>query len=81
MLYESQEVIIKLFNNYYSIASEAQHKAKYGKGLKILMIQRLPIVLAQAKADNTSGNLLNEIRKSYNLGIEQKKLLKKYIAI
>ena len=25
------------------------------------MLQRLPIALAQVKADNTSGNLLNEI--------------------
>ena len=35
--------------------------------LKILspkeMLQRLPIVLAQAKAGNTSENLLNEIRQ------------------
>ena len=35
--------------------------------LKILtpkpMIQRLPIALAQVKADNTSENLLNEIRQ------------------
>ena len=38
-----------------------------GKGRKILtpkqMLQRLPIALAQVKAGNTSGNLLNEIRK------------------
>ena len=27
------------------------------------MLQRLPIVLAQVKADNTSENVLNEIRK------------------
>ena len=36
------------------------------KQLKILtvkqMVQRLPIALAQVKADNTSENLLNEIR-------------------
>ena len=38
-----------------------------GKGLKILtpkqMIQRLPIALAQVKADNNSENFLNEIRQ------------------
>ena len=47
------------------------HKAAYGskheKGLTILspkqMLQRLPIVLAQVKASNTSENLLNEIRR------------------
>ena len=42
-------------------------KATKGEGLKILtpkqMLQRLPIALAQVKAGNTSGNLLNEIRK------------------
>ena len=27
------------------------------------MLQRLPIALAQVKAGNNSGNLLNEIRK------------------
>ena len=27
------------------------------------MLQRLPIALAQVKADSTSENLLNEIRK------------------
>ena len=42
-------------------------KATPGKGLKMLtlkpMFQRLPIVLAQAKAGNTSENLPNEIRQ------------------
>ena len=28
------------------------------------MVQKLPIVLAHAKAGNTSGNLRNEIRQS-----------------
>ena len=47
--------------------SEAKYKEKYGSGLKILipkqMLQRLPIALAQVKADNTSEHLLNEIRQ------------------
>ena len=42
-------------------------KEKQGKGLKILtpkkMLQRLPIALAQAKACDTSENLVNEIRQ------------------
>ena len=41
------------------------------------MLQRSPIALAQAKAYNTSENLLNESVKSYVLCIDQKKLLKK----
>ena len=45
-------------------AAEEQTK---GTGLKILtpkqMRQRLPIALAQVKAANNPGSLLNEIRK------------------
>ena len=48
------------------VVSEAKHKAKYGKGLKIWtpkqMIQRLPTALAHIKAGNTSENLLNKLR-------------------
>ena len=44
-----------------------QNNATKGTGLKILtpkqMLQRLPIALAQVKADNNSENLLIEIRK------------------
>ena len=57
MLYESREAVIKLFNDYSSIASEAKRKGKQGKGLKILtkqMLRRLPITLAQVKASNKS---------------------------
>ena len=46
---------------------EAKTKAFKGTGLKILtpeqMLQRLPIALAQVKAGNSSGNLLNKIRQ------------------
>ena len=48
------------------------------------MLQILLIPLEQAKADNTSENLLIEIICSltlYVLCIEQRKLLKKYIII
>ena len=58
---------MKLFNDYSKIVSEAKQKTNYREGLKILtpkqMLQRLPIALAQVKAGNTSGNLLNEIRQ------------------
>ena len=47
--------------------NNAIYDAKYGKGLKIIipkqMCQRLKIALAQVKADNTSENVLNEIRQ------------------
>ena len=42
------------------------------------MLQRLPIALAQVKADNTSANLLNKIRPIIYYFIEKKKTLRKY---
>ena len=46
---------------------EAKRKATEEKGLKILttkqMLQRLPIALAQVKADNKSESLLTQIRQ------------------
>ena len=45
----------------------AQHNETKGRGPKILtpkqMLQRLHKALAQVKAGNNSGNLLNEIRQ------------------
>ena len=65
MLYELQQVVIELFNNYSSIVSEANQKVKHGEGLKILgpqqILQRLLIVLAQAKPNNTFENQINQI--------------------
>ena len=60
-LYEGSELVINaLKSGLFPL------KSTTGTGLKILtpkqMLQRLPIALAQAKADN-SENLLNEIRK------------------
>ena len=41
-----------------------------GRGIKILppkqLLQRLPILLAQVQAENTSENLLNKIRQFFN---------------
>ena len=66
LIYELRQAVIKLFNDYSSIASEPKRKPKRGKGLKILSpkqtLQRLPIALAQLK-HNTFENLLNEIRQ------------------
>ena len=42
------------------------------------MLQRLPIALALVKADNNSGNLLNETKKIVYSLYQSKKLLKKY---
>ena len=67
LLYEPREPVIKLFNDYSSIMSEAKCKLKHGEELKILnpkqMLQRFLIALAQAKAGHTSENLINEIRQ------------------
>ena len=67
MLCKSREAVIKLFNDYSLIISEAKYKSIHGEGLKILtpkqILQRLPIALAQVKAGNTSENVLNETRQ------------------
>ena len=65
--YDSQETVIKWFNDCSSIISETKYRTKHGEDLKILtpkqMLQRLPIALAQVKAGNTSENLHNKIRQ------------------
>ena len=67
------------FRDYSFLLSEAKYKAKYERGLKMLTpkqkLQRLPIALAQVKADNTSENLSDTLNIFY---IEQKKLLRNY---
>ena len=66
-LYELREKVIKLFDDYSRIVSEATCKTKYGKELKILtpkqMLQRLLTALAQLKVGNTFENALSEIRQ------------------
>ena len=74
--HEDWQLIINAFRS--RVFSVKQIK---GKGLTILtpkeMYQRLLIALAQVKAGNTSKNLLNEMRQSYIVCIEEEKLLKK----
>ena len=41
------------------------------------MLQKLPITLAQVKADNTSENLLNEIRQIIYPLYQEKEITKK----
>ena len=43
------------------------------------MIQRLPVALAQVKADNTSENSLMNTDNLYIFCVEKTKLLKRYI--
>ena len=58
MLYEARNKVIKFYDDYSLMVSEAKNKATKETGLKILtpkeMLQRLPIALAQVKAGNNS---------------------------
>ena len=84
MLYKARNEAIKFYDDYSSM-SEAKYKSKQnkteGKGLKILtpkqMLQRLPIALAQVKADNNSERLLNEIRQIVYSLYQSKQITKK----
>ena len=81
MLYKARNKAIKFYDDYSSMMSEAKYKATKGTGLKILtpkqMLQRLPIVLAQVKADNNSESLLNKIRQIVYFLYESKQITKK----
>ena len=81
MLYKARKSVIKFFDDYSSMLSEAKLKATKGTGLKILtpkqMLQRLPIALAQVKAGNNSENLLNEIRQIVYSLYQSKEIMKK----
>ena len=70
-----------MFNDYSKIVSEAKYKTKYWKRRKILtpkqMLQRLTKALAQVKAGNTSGNLVNEIRQTVYSFYRAKEITKK----
>ena len=61
MLYNGKNDAIKFVNDYDSLIFDAKRKATKGEGFKILipkqMLQRLPIALAQTKADNICENL------------------------
>ena len=63
------------------MVSEAKTKATKGTRRKILStkqnLQRLPIVLAQVKADNNSESLLNEIRQIVYSLHQSKQITKK----
>ena len=82
MLYKERNIVIKFFDDYSSMVSEAKLKATKVTGLKIpapkIMLRRLSIALAQVKAGNNSENSLNEIRKIVYSLYQSKKSLKKY---
>ena len=84
-LYKARNSVIKFFDDYSSIISEAKHKTYHGEGMKLLtfkqILQRLPIALALIKAGNTSENLLNRIRQLIYFLCRAIKLLKNYITI
>ena len=69
--YLSRDEFIIFFRDYGKMVLDANYKSKEnetkGKGLQTLtpkqLLQRLPIALAQVKAGNNSGGLLNEIRQ------------------
>ena len=67
-----------MFDDCSRIVAQAKYKSKHGEGLKILtpkeILQRLPIALAQVKADNTSEN---EIRQIIYLLYQAKDITKK----
>ena len=84
MLYKARNSVIKFFDDYFLMVSEAKLKAKNkasGKGLKLLtpkqMPQRSPIAIAQVKAGNNSESLLNEIRQIVYSLYQSKEITKK----
>ena len=66
MLYKARNEVIKFYDDYSSMMSQAKYRATKGTGLKILtpkqMLQRLLIALAQVKVGNNSESSLNKIR-------------------
>ena len=80
-LYKAQNIVIKIFDNFSSFASNSRYKATHGEWLKILshkqMLQRLPISLMQVQTISTSENLLNKIRQLIYSLYQAKKITKK----
>ena len=84
-IYNSREDVIKFFRGYVKMLSDANCNAKQnetkGTGVKTLtpkqMFQRLPIALAQVKADNNLENFLNEIRQFIYSLYQEKEITKK----
>ena len=83
--YNSREEVTNFFGDYIEMLSDAKYHEKQdetkGTGLKILtpkqMFQRLPIALAQVKADDNFESLLNEIRQIVYSLYQSKQMTKK----
>ena len=79
-LYEGRELTANVF-----IRGIFPIKEKQGKRLKALtlkkMHQRLQIAFAQVKTDNTTENLLNEIKQIIYSPYKAKEIIKIYIII
>ena len=82
IIFNARDMTIKFIEDYGSMILEAKRLARQdGTGLKILtpnqMLKRLPIALAQIKADNNSESLLNEIRQIVYSLYKSKEITKK----
>ena len=66
-MFEDEERTSRDMPDLETEESTAEKRNKRGQGLKILipeqMLSRLPISLAQLKAENNSENLKNEVRR------------------
>ena len=75
---QGREMVFTAFKSGIFPRSE---ESQEGEGLKILtpnqMLKRLPIALAQIKAGNNSGSLLNEIRQIVYSLYRSKEITKK----
>ena len=73
--------LLKTMVQWFLRLKKAAEEPTTGTGLKILslkqLLQRLPIALVQAKADNNSENLLNEIRQIVYSLYQSKEITKK----
>ena len=83
--YISRQEVFNFFRDFTEMLSDSDYKAKKNETkrawVKIFttkqMLQRLPIALAQVKADNNSENLLNKIRQIVYSLHQSKKITKK----
>ena len=83
-LIQGREMVINAFKSgIFQVFRESREdeESQEGTGLKILtsnqMLKRLPIALAQVKADNNSESLLNEIRQIVYSLYRSKQITKK----
>ena len=83
VLNSARALLRMVFKAFQSGIVLRPEELKEGAGLKVLtpkqMIKKLPIALAQIKAGNNSGSLLNEIRLIVYSLYQSKKLLKNFI--